>query len=163
MNAELRRRQSNADAAPNGASGVGSRRYTIDDLESATGISARTIRYYIAEGLLPAAKGRGKGAAYGPDHLMRLKVIAAMKETNAPLRAIRDRLDGLKDAELAAILQIESSPPTDRWRRIQLHPDLELHVRDRAGRERSLALERVVDTIVKQSEILISRDLEGEL
>jgi hypothetical protein len=34
-----------------------------------------------------------------------------------------------------------------------------LHVRERGGRDRDYELERVVDTIVKQSEILIAQQL----
>ena len=134
-------------------------RYTMADLERETGISARTIRYYITEGLLPPAKGRGVGATYSSEHLLRLKAIAALKQTHTPLSQIRERLAGIREADLAAMLQVETAPPEDRWRRVHLHPDLELHVRERAGRDRDYALEQVVDTIVKQSEILIAQQL----
>src|SRR5688500_14962404 len=60
-------------------------RYTMGDLEAQTGLTARTIRYYITEGLLPAAKGRGVGATYGPGHLLRLKAIALLKGEHMPL------------------------------------------------------------------------------
>jgi hypothetical protein len=40
-----------------------------------------------------------------------------------------------------------------------LHPDLELHVRERGGRNRDYTFEKVVDLIVKQSEILIDQQL----
>jgi DNA-binding transcriptional MerR regulator len=134
-------------------------RYTMADLEQETGITGRTIRYYITEGLLPPAKGRGVGATYSSEHLLRLKAIAALKRSHAPLSEIRERLEGIREADLAAMLQVETAPPEDRWRRVHLHPDLELHVRERGGRDRDYALEQVVDTIVKQSEILIARDL----
>lgn len=134
-------------------------RYTMSDLENETGISGRTIRYYITEGLLPAAKGRGVGATYSSAHMLRLKAIAALKENHTPLGEIRQRLEGIREADLAAMLQVETAPPEDRWRRVLLHPDLELHVRERSGRDRDYALERVADTIVKQSEILLSQEL----
>jgi DNA-binding transcriptional MerR regulator len=134
-------------------------RYTMADLEAETGISARTIRYYITEGLLPAAKGRGVGATYSPAHLLRLKAISALKENHTPLGEIKQRLEGIREADLAAMLQVETAPPEDRWRRVLLHPDLELHVRERSGRDRNYALEKVVETIVRQSEILIDQEL----
>lgn len=137
-------------------------RYTIADLERETGISPRTIRYYITQGLLPSAKGRGVGATYSPTHLLRLKAIAALKENHTPLSEIRQRLDGMGEGNLAAMLQVETAPPEDRWRRVLLHPDLELHVRERSGRDRDYDLERIADTIVKQSEILISQELGNE-
>lgn len=134
-------------------------RYTLADLEEATGLSGRTIRYYITEGLLPPAQGRGKGATYGAEHLLRLRAVESLKKSNSPLGEIRDRLRDMPEKDLAAMLQVETAPPVDRWRRIHLHDDIELHVRERGGRNRDYELESVVDTIVKQSEILIARDL----
>ena len=134
-------------------------RYTMPDLERETGLTPRTIRYYIKEGLLPGAKGRGVGATYGPAHLLRLKAISLLKEEHLPLEEIRKRLDGMRDGELAAMLEVKTAPPEDRWRRVRLHDDVELHVRERGGRDRDYELEKVVDTIVKQSEILIAQQL----
>lgn len=146
-------------AAARGAGKADPHRYTIGDLENATGISPRTIRYYITEGLLPAAKGRGVGATYGEAHMLRLKAIAALRENHMPLAEIKQRLDGLREVDLSAMLQIETSPPEDRWRRVLLHPDLELHVRERTSRERNYALERAVDDIVKHAEIVLNSEL----
>ncbi len=134
-------------------------RYTLADLERETGLTGRTIRYYITEGLLPAAKGRGVGATYSPAHLLRLKAIVALKENHTPLTEIKQRLEGIRESDLAAMLQVETAPPEDRWRRIHLHDDMELHIRERSGRDRNYALEKVVDTIVRQSEILIDQEL----
>jgi DNA-binding transcriptional MerR regulator len=129
------------------------------DLERETGLTPRTIRFYIKEGLIPGAKGRGVGATYGPAHLLRLKAVNLLKEDHLPLEEIKQRLDAMRDSELAAMLEVKTAPPEDRWRRILLHPDLELHIRERGGRDRDYELERVVDTIVKQSEILIAQQL----
>jgi DNA-binding transcriptional MerR regulator len=131
------------------------------DLERQTGLSPRTIRYYITQGLLPSAHGRGVGATYGPAHLLRLKAIELLKAEHLPLGEIRRQLDSLGESQLAAMLEVKTAPPEDRWRRVLLHPDLELHVRERGGRDRDYAFERVVDTIVKQSEILIGQQLEA--
>ena len=65
---------------PVGSAAIGTKtaepyRYTMADLEAQTGLPGRTIRYYITQGLLPAARGRGVGATYGPTHLLRLKAI----------------------------------------------------------------------------------------
>ena len=149
---------------PVGSAAIGTRspdpyRYTMADLEAETGLSARTIRFYITEGLLPPARGRGVGATYSPAHLLRLKAIELLKRDNTPLQQIRQRLQDMRDAELAAMLEVETAPPEDRWRRVMLHPDLELHVRERGGRSRDYTFEKVVDLIVKQSEILIDQQL----
>ena len=150
---------------PVGSAAVGTKtadpyRYTMADLEAETGLPGRTIRYYITQGLLPAAHGRGVGATYGPTHLLRLKAIGLLKKDNTPLEQIRQRLQDMRDGELAAMLEVESAPPEDRWRRVHLHPDLELHIRERGGRNRDYTFEKVVDLIVKQSEILIKQQLQ---
>lgn len=134
-------------------------RYTMADLEAESGLPARTIRFYITQGLLPAARGRGVGATYGPTHMLRLKAIGLLKKDNTPLEQIRKRLADMSDAELAAMLEVETAPPEDRWRRVQLHPDLELHIREQGGRNRDYTFEKVVDLIVKQSEVLIKQQL----
>lgn len=130
-----------------------SHRYTMSELEQHTGLPARTIRYYITQGLLAPAHGRGPSATYDQDHLLRLQAIKRLKETNAGLDEIKRRLAELSDADIAAMLEIETAPPEDRWRRIALHPDIELHVRERAGKRRDYAFERVVDKLVRLAEL----------
>jgi DNA-binding transcriptional MerR regulator len=149
-------------ALPAGSAALGapqpeSYRYTMADLEAQTGVSARTIRFYITQGLLPAARGRGVGATYGPGHLLRLKAIALLKAEHLPLDQIRTRLEGMRDADLVAMLEVKTAPPEDRWRRLQLHPDLELHVREQGGRNRDYQLDKAVDTIVKQAKVIIDQ------
>ena len=153
------------NSLPVGSAAIGTKtaepyRYTMADLEAQTGLPGRTIRYYITQGLLPAARGRGVGATYGPTHLLRLKAIGLLKKENTPLEQIRERLQDMRDTELAAMLEVETAPPEDRWRRVHLHPDLELHIRERGGRSRDYTFEKVVDLIVKQSEILIDQQLQ---
>ena len=124
-------------------------RYTMADLEGETGFNARTIRYYITQGLLPPAHGRGPSATYDPTHLLRLQAIRRLKDKFLPLDEIRRQLGDLSEEGIAAMLEIELAPPEDRWRRIQLHEDIELHVRERGGKGRDLALEKVVDRIIR--------------
>ena len=150
------------DPLPVGSAAIGTfatepYRYTIADLERETGISPRTIRYYITEGLLPSARGRGVGATYGKVHLLRLKMIARLKDDHLPLDEIRKRLDNLREEDLAAMLQVETAPPEDRWRRVTLHDDLELHVREPASRNRDYEFERAVTEIIGHSSIVLDK------
>ena len=55
--------------------------YSMSDLVQLTGLDARTIRYYISQGLLPKPLKRGRGADYSGIHLDRLKLIAVLKNT----------------------------------------------------------------------------------
>ena len=85
----------------------------IGDLARASGVSARTIRYYIVEGLLPPPDGAGLGASYDQSHLDRLRLIRHLKDTYLPLREIRRQLTGLDDAAVRARLaELDHVPPS---------------------------------------------------
>ncbi|MBA2248303.1 MAG: MerR family transcriptional regulator [Chloroflexia bacterium] len=75
--------------------------YTLDELCALTGVTVRTVRYYIGEGLLPPPTGHGATARYTHDHLDRLLVIGAMKERYLPLREIRRSLDAMSARDIS--------------------------------------------------------------
>jgi DNA-binding transcriptional MerR regulator len=64
----------------------------ISELAERAGVTPRTIRYYVAEGLLPAPSGRGQRRAYSTEHLARLDLIRELKAAYLPLHEIRRRL-----------------------------------------------------------------------
>ena len=66
----------------------------IGELVARAGVTPRTVRYYVAEGLLPPPSGAGPRATYGDEHLERLREIRRMKDSYLPLREIRRRLAG---------------------------------------------------------------------
>src|ERR671922_2151942 len=82
------------DAAP---------RLSLGELTRAAGVSIRTVRYYIAEGLLPPPVGAGPRSAYTTAHLDRLRLIARLKTAYLPLKEIRRRLAGLSDADVSRL------------------------------------------------------------
>jgi DNA-binding transcriptional MerR regulator len=130
------------------------------ELEVETGFPSRTIRFYVSRGLLPPAHGRGPTATYDRGHLLRLKAIQLRRARNQPLEEIKEELSHLTDDDIAAELRIETEPPEDRWRRIVLHPDIELHVRERGG-ERDRTVDEAVDWIVGLARSVVDR-LEPE-
>ncbi len=130
-------------------------RYTLSDLERETGVTARTIRYYISEGLLQPAYGRGPSATYDPDHLLRLQLINRLKDERLSLRDIKERLSHLTPDAIAVMLKIQMQPEADTWRRYELHPDLEISVRERSGGERALAYDHAFDLIVEYARSVI--------
>jgi DNA-binding transcriptional MerR regulator len=79
-------------------------RLTLGELTAAADVSVRTVRYYIAEGLLPPPEGSGPGSAYTEGHLDRLRLIQRLKEDYLPLKEIRRRLSGLSDEEVRSAL-----------------------------------------------------------
>jgi DNA-binding transcriptional MerR regulator len=66
--------------------------YTLQQLADEAGVTPRTIRYYIAQGLL-ASPGAGAGARYTEAHLDRLRVIRQLQRNHLPLAEIRKQLD----------------------------------------------------------------------
>lgn len=80
-------------------------RYRLADLVSATGVTQRTIRFYIAEGLLPPPEGAGPAAVYTRAHRDRLALINLLKDRYLPLREIRRRLAPMTDDEVRAELR----------------------------------------------------------
>lgn len=130
-------------------------RYTLSDLERETGVTARTIRYYISEGLLQPAYGRGPSATYDPDHLLRLQLINRLKDERLSLRDIKERLSHLTPEDIAVMLKVQMQPEADTWRRYELHPDLEISVRERQGGERAPAYDHAFDLIVEYARSVI--------
>jgi DNA-binding transcriptional MerR regulator len=78
---------------------------TLAELTEAADVSTRTVRYYIAEGLLPPPEGAGSASVYTAGHLTRLRLIQRLKAAYWPLKEIRRRLAGLSDAEVEAALE----------------------------------------------------------
>ncbi len=74
--------------------------YDISGLAKLSGLTVRTIRYYIQERLLPSSGQRGPSARYGSDHLARLHLIRRLQAEHLPLAEIRRRL-GSGDAAAA--------------------------------------------------------------
>jgi DNA-binding transcriptional MerR regulator len=80
----------------------------INALATATDTSVRTLRYWVAEGILPPPTGRGLAATYGPGHRDRVTLIRRLQDAHQPLAAIRSQLEALDDAGVAAAL---AAPP----------------------------------------------------
>lgn len=79
-------------------------RFRLAELAQATGTTTRTIRFYVAEGLLPPPIGAGPAAVYEDEHRDRLQLIALLKARYLPLKEIRRLLAGLSSEEVRAQL-----------------------------------------------------------
>lgn len=88
-------------------------RYTLTELADVAGVTPRTIRYYLGQGLLPAVGQSGPGVRYGPGHLARLLVIRRLQVEHLPLAEIRRRLEALDEATIVELAGSEPTPPTD--------------------------------------------------
>jgi DNA-binding transcriptional MerR regulator len=95
--------------------------YSIENLVDITGISRRTIRFYIAEGLLEPPAGRGRGGFYNDSHLKRLNDIKALQEKGFALSSIKE----IKDTENPPLPEVIER---EVWIRLFLAEGVELHV-----------------------------------
>jgi DNA-binding transcriptional MerR regulator len=93
-----------------GDKGEGNNSYAIGELAGQAGVTPRTVRFYVAEGLLPPPEGAGRGALYTADHLRRLELIKLLKEEFLPLAQIRDLLAGLSRAAIEDLLAQKRKP-----------------------------------------------------
>ena len=79
--------------------------WELNELADAAGVTPRTVRYYVQQGLLPAPASRGPGAHYDRDHLDRLQLIRRLQRQHFPLAEIRRRLEALDDDGVRRALQ----------------------------------------------------------
>ena len=89
-------------------------RYSLTELADLAGVTPRTVRYYLGQGLLPSVGPSGPGSKYDDGHLARLRLIRRLQAEHLPLAEIRRRLDDLDDDEIRELAGSgEPEPPAD--------------------------------------------------
>lgn len=92
--------------------------FDIQQLVNASGVSRRTIYFYVQQGLLPPPQGAGLAAYYTRDHLLRLQVIPILRRKGFRLDQIREQFTSMKLVDLqklvenAAYQTIKIQPPS---------------------------------------------------
>jgi len=120
------------------------RTWSLRDLAAETGVSERTIRFYISRGILDPPLRAGRAAAYGEEHRIRLKQIRNLQAGGMMLAEIAHCLDsGPKGPELsfnknrfdaAAVSERAADlPASETWRGYSLAEDVVVMVRAQAG------------------------------
>src|SRR5690242_4937725 len=94
---------------------------SLAELSDASGIPARTIRFYIARGLLDGPEKAGRGAVYTAAHLHRLEQIKALQSEGRMLAEIVQLLRG---GERTVVL-----PPPVAWWQHAIQDDVMVWVR----------------------------------
>ena len=89
-------------------------RYTLTELAALAGLTPRTVRYYLSQGLLAVDATPGPGPKYDDAHLARLRLIKRLQREHLPLAEIRGRIGDLDDHTVVAIAsEPEPPPPSD--------------------------------------------------
>ena len=112
----------------------GTEQMSLAELAAKAGITERTIRFYIARGLLRGPAKAGRGASYGPEHLEWLKGIAELQSRGLTLAEIARQLSGEKATrpepvgwwhyplaeDVVVMVRVDASP----WRLRQIRQQL---------------------------------------
>ena len=69
----------------------------LNELAATAGVTPRTIRYYVTQGLLPSPGTRGPGTKWDRALLERLQYIKELQQHHLPLAEIRNRLEALDE------------------------------------------------------------------
>ena len=86
--------------------------YDLSELCARTGVTVRTVRFYIQQGLLPAPAAQGSATRYGQGHVDRLLLIRQLQKEHQPLAEIRARLENLRDRDVHRLLSTPSKRPS---------------------------------------------------
>jgi DNA-binding transcriptional MerR regulator len=121
--------------------------FSIAEVQELTGLPGRTVRYYISQGLIPSAHGRGPSATYDRAQVLRLMLIQQLRRDGLRLDLIKEKLTSLTNNEVVSQFGANTRPAGEAWRRIELHPDVELHVRSVSFSEQG-RIDDIVDKIL---------------
>jgi DNA-binding transcriptional MerR regulator len=97
--------------------------FSLAELAERSGTPARTVRFYIARGLLDGPITAGRAAHYTPTHLARLEKIREFQNQGLMLAEIAARLAGPPE---------QHSRP-EAWWHYDIAPDVRVTVRDGAS------------------------------
>lgn len=106
-------------------------RFSIDELSTLAGVTPRTVRYYIAEGLVDRPQGEKRGAHYLRRHLEQLLLIRRWTDAGLSLDRVRELIAGAPEDPAP-----RRAPPgsVEVWSRVTVADGLEVHVEPgRAG------------------------------
>jgi DNA-binding transcriptional MerR regulator len=127
-----------------------SERFSIDELSTLAGVTPRTVRYYIAEGLVDRPEGEKRGSHYLRRHLEQLLVIRRWTDAGLSLERVRELMAGAPEDPAP-----RRAPPgaVEVWSRVTIADGLEVHIEPgRAGLtpEQVRSLVRGITTLYRQ-------------
>jgi DNA-binding transcriptional MerR regulator len=106
-------------------------RFSIDELSTLAGVTPRTVRYYIAEGLVDRPEGEKRGSHYLRRHLEQLLVIRRWTDAGLSLERVRELMAGAPEDPAPR----RAAPgAVEVWSRVTMADGLEVHIEPgRAG------------------------------
>ena len=124
--------------------------WALDELSALAGVTPRTVRYYITQGLVDRPAGEKRGAHYLRRHLDQLLRIRRWTDAGLSLDRVRELLAGAPEDPAAA----RAAPGSvEVWSRVTVADGLEVHIEPgRAGLtpEQLRSLVRDLTTLYRQ-------------
>ncbi len=117
----------------------------MSDLCDMTGLTKRTIRYYVHEGLVEPPSGRGRGGFYSDTQLSQLLQIKSLREKGMNLMAIMEYLRAGKALDIRHT--------RDVWVKDEILPGFEISVRrdiELKQRKNIFEIVRIAKSIVRE-------------
>ncbi len=124
-----------------------SERFSLRELAERAGVPPRTLRFYIARGLLPGPTRRGRYADYGVEHLRCLQRIQELQAKGYTLGQIAQVLAG-------SSVRTSALPESVVWRHYPVAEDVVVMVREPSSPWR---IQRIRSAVAK-----LVTDLNGE-
>lgn len=84
--------------------------YLIDELATLGRVKTRTVRHYVAKGLLPRPRLRGAKTSYGHEALLRLLAIKTLRRQKLSIAQVKRRLSKAPMEELERLAGAERKP-----------------------------------------------------
>lgn len=113
---------------------------TLAELADAAQIPARTVRFYIARGLLSGPAKAGRGAEYTAEHLERLQRIRELQAGGTTLAEIARALDGAP----------AQAPEPSPWWQYVIAADVVVSARADAAPWRAKQIRATVDELARR-------------
>ncbi len=123
---------------------------SLDDIASLAGVTARTVRFYIQQGLVSRPEGAKRGAFYLQRHVEQLLMIRRWTDAGLSLDRIRELVAGAPEDPPPRATKAGS---VEVWSRVTLADGLEIHLEPgRCGLspEQVRALVRAVTTAYRE-------------
>jgi DNA-binding transcriptional MerR regulator len=112
---------------------------TLAELSEASGVPARTLRFYIARGLLQGPAKAGRGATYTEEHLLRVEQIKKWQAGGRMLSEI--------GRELAEAPEPVKPVP---WKHYAIAEDVIVQVRSGASPWRTKQIRNALEELVRR-------------
>jgi DNA-binding transcriptional MerR regulator len=112
--------------------------YNIETLARMTGLTRRTIRYYVQRELIPKPAGGGRGHYYTDKHLRCIETIKKWQAQGVPLEKIKELLGREEMIREEIVTKPEAMTPpypiphvsTTKWTKVSIGNCVELSFRE---------------------------------